>query len=62
MFKKWNRVLAFVLASALVITSFGSDFATARVLAEECEEMSDGEGSDAVEEEAVIEESETETE
>ena len=59
MFKKWNRVLTFVLAFALVITSFGSDFATARVLADECEEMLVEEGSDATAEDSAVEETES---
>ncbi len=37
MFKKWNRILAFLLSLALVITTFGSDLATAKVYAEEGE-------------------------
>ncbi|MBP3783077.1 MAG: InlB B-repeat-containing protein, partial [Butyrivibrio sp.] len=35
MFKKWNRILAFLLSIALVTTTFGSDFASAKVYAEE---------------------------
>ena len=34
MFRKWNRFLAFLLSLALVITTFGSDLATAKVYAE----------------------------
>ena len=37
MLRKWNRVLSFLLSVALVTTTFGSDFATARVYAEEIE-------------------------
>ena len=37
MFKKWNRILAFLLSIALVTTTFGSDFASAKVYAEENE-------------------------
>ncbi|WP_026523133.1 InlB B-repeat-containing protein [Butyrivibrio sp. VCB2001] len=37
MFRKWNRFLAFLLSLALVITTFGSDLATAKVYAEEGE-------------------------
>ncbi len=37
MLRKWNSVLAFLLSVALVTTTFGSDFATARVYAEEIE-------------------------
>ncbi|WP_024866201.1 InlB B-repeat-containing protein [Butyrivibrio sp. FCS014] len=35
MLKKWNRILAFMLSIALVITTFGSDFASAKAYAEE---------------------------
>ena len=41
MLRKWNRVLAFLLSVALVTTTFGSDFATARVYAEEIERASE---------------------
>lgn len=37
MFRKWNRFLAFLLSLALVITTFGSDLATAKVYADEGE-------------------------
>ena len=37
MFRKWNRFLAFLLSLALVITTVGSDLATARVYADEGE-------------------------
>ena len=39
MSKKWNRVLSFLLAVALVVTTFGSDFASANVYATEGEEV-----------------------
>ncbi len=35
MLRKWNRILAFVLAFALVTTTFGSDFASTRAYAVE---------------------------
>ncbi len=35
MLRKWNRILAFVLSFALLITTFGSDFATVRAYAED---------------------------
>ncbi|WP_024866671.1 hypothetical protein [Butyrivibrio sp. FCS014] len=38
MSKKWNKVLAFLLAVALVVTTFGSDFANAKVYAAEGED------------------------
>ncbi len=38
MLRKWNRILAFILSLALVTTTFGSDFATARVYAEGIEQ------------------------
>ena len=41
MFRKWNRFLAFLLSLALVITTFGSDLATAKVYAEEGEITTD---------------------
>ncbi len=37
MFRKVNRILAFILAFALVVTTFGSDFATLRTYAEDAE-------------------------
>ena len=45
MLRKWNRILAFILAIALVTTTFGSDFASAKVYAEGIEEAGEG-GSD----------------
>jgi uncharacterized repeat protein (TIGR02543 family) len=64
MLRHWNRILAFVLAFALVITTFGSDFANAKVYAETNEQEENiGEGSgsqlqDAGEEENNEEDSE----
>ncbi len=48
MFKKWNKILSFLLAIALVVTTFGSDFANAKVYAIEDAET-----------ELVLEQSET---
>ena len=33
MLRKWNKFLSFLLAAVLVISAFGSDYATARVVA-----------------------------
>ena len=56
MFRKWNRFLAFLLSLALVITTFGSDFASAKVYAEGVEETVDqGGGSDDAQPETEIE-------
>ena len=52
MLRKWNRFLAFLLAIALVTTTFGSDFASARVYAVE--------GLEDVEPEEVVESEEDE--
>ena len=38
MLKKWNRLLAVILAFALVTTTFGSDIASTRAFAVESEE------------------------
>lgn len=46
MFKKCNKILAFLLAIALVTTTFGSDFANAKVYAVE-EELVDALSTDA---------------
>ncbi len=47
MLRKWNRLLAILLAFALVTTTFGSDFASARVYAvEEIEDVEPEGGSD----------------
>ena len=45
MLRKWNRILAFLLAIALVTTTFGSDFASAKVYAEGTEEAGEGDDS-----------------
>ncbi|WP_024866203.1 InlB B-repeat-containing protein [Butyrivibrio sp. FCS014] len=39
MLKKWNRFLAFVLAFVLVVTTFGSDFASTRAYAMDAAEI-----------------------
>ena len=49
MLRKWNRILAFLLAIALVTTTFGSDFASAKVYAEGTEEAGEGDDSPSLE-------------
>jgi uncharacterized repeat protein (TIGR02543 family) len=51
MFKKWNRILAFILAFALVVTTFGSDLGSIRIYAEDAQEaISDAESEEEPEE------------
>ena len=55
MLRKWNRFLSFLLAIALIATTFQSDLATIRVFAEEdvqIDEPSNEESEPAVEEQA----------
>ena len=61
MFRKWNRFLAFLLSIALVITTFGSDFASAKVYAEG-EAVEDAGGSDDAQPETEIEDDTNEDE
>ncbi|RKM56138.1 hypothetical protein D6855_14855 [Butyrivibrio sp. CB08] len=49
MFRKWNRVLAFLLSIALITTTFGSDFASAKVYAETNEITIDEDSDDSSE-------------
>ena len=54
MFKKWNRILAFLLSIALVTTTFGSDFASAKVYAEENEIVEESDETEEPKEETTI--------
>jgi hypothetical protein len=54
MFKKWNRILAFLLSIALVTTTFGSDFASAKVYAEENEIVEESDDTEEPKEETTI--------
>ena len=54
MFKKWNRILAFLLSIALVTTTFGSDFASAKVYAEENEIVEESDETEEPKEENTI--------
>ncbi|MCR5155261.1 MAG: InlB B-repeat-containing protein [Butyrivibrio sp.] len=57
MLKKWNRFLAFILAFALVITTFGSDFASAKAYADDgTEENTTVEAQEPAAEEPAAEE------
>ncbi|MBO6255574.1 MAG: hypothetical protein J6O49_18320, partial [Bacteroidaceae bacterium] len=47
---KWNRILAFLLSIALVTTTFGSDFASAKVYAEENEIVEESDETEEPEE------------
>ena len=62
MFRKWNRILAFLLSIALVTTTFGSDFASAKVYAEEIEteENTDENSEEDYEEESEEDDEESE--
>ncbi len=54
--KKWNKVLAFLLAFALVITTFGSDLASTKVFADEGDGVAVETEIATVEKEAITEE------
>ena len=58
MLRKWNRFLAFLLTIALVTTTFGSDFASAKVYA--VEGIEDAEPAEEAEPEEVVESEEDE--
>jgi len=54
MFKKWNRILAFLLSIALVTTTFGSDFASATAYAVGDEQELEERSGDELFEEASL--------
>ena len=58
MLRKWNRILSFILAIALVATTFNSDLATVRVFADDdvVQDAGDAQPQETVEEEPVVEE------
>ncbi|WP_026520161.1 InlB B-repeat-containing protein [Butyrivibrio sp. FCS006] len=58
MLRKWNRILSFILAIALVATTFNSDLATVRVFADDdvVQDVGDAQPQETVVEEPVVEE------
>ena len=58
MLRKWNRILSFILAIALVATTFNSDLATVRVFADDdvVQDAGDAQPQEIVVEEPVVEE------
>ena len=58
MLRKWNRILSFILAIALVATTFNSDLATVRVFADDdvVQDAGDAQPQETVVEEPVVEE------